>query len=303
MTTLVTGATGLVGRLVVQRLLDEGVAVRALTRRPAEAGLPSGVEVVPGDLTEPATVAPALADVDRMYLFPVPATAGEVVAAAKQAGVRRIVVLSAQAVTVGWDTAYHPVVERAVEESGLEWTHVRPGEFMANMLPIWGPSIRAERVVRYPYGDQVVGVPVHEADIAEVVTTSLLDDGHAGKAYTLSGPAPLSVRQEVEAISAALGEEIRYEEVSRERARELLKAQGGVAAMSADFLLGFMDYGGAPTGSEGDGGSEGGGSEGDGAGAPDLSVMLRPWPGVQEATGHPARTYAEWARDHVDDFR
>lgn len=283
---LVTGATGLVGRHVVAQLAEAGVAVRALTRNPAAARLPTGVEVVQGDLTEPATLAPALAGIDRMYLFSVPETAREVVALAKQAGVRRIVVLSAAAVTVGMDTYHHPVVEQAVQESGLEWTMVRPGEFMTNMLPIWAPTIRAERVVRYPFADQI-GVPVHEADIAAVAAAALVEDRHVGAIYTLSGPEQITYKGQVEAIGAALGEEVRYEEVTRERARELLKAQGGIAATNADFLLGFVDYGGAE----------------DSAKEQDYSALLRPWSGVPDALGRPARTFAEWARDHVEDFR
>ncbi|MGW0520257.1 SDR family oxidoreductase [Crossiella sp. NPDC003009] len=287
---LVTGATGLVGRHVVDQLRQAGVSVRALTRDPAAASLPAGIEVVRGDLTEPATLAPAFDGVGRLYLFAVPETAREVVALAKQAGVRRVVVLSAAAVTVGLDTYHHPRVEEAAQESGLEWTMVRPGEFMTNMLPVWAPSIRAGRVVRYPFADQV-GVPVHEADVAAVAVAALLEDRHAGAVYTLTGPAQITYRQQVEAIGAALGEQVRYEEVTREHARELLKAQGGAAAASADLLLGFADYDGAD------------GSGQDGTSEQDYSALLRPWPGVREATGRPARSFAEWARDHIADFR
>ncbi|ALG11889.1 SDR family oxidoreductase [Kibdelosporangium phytohabitans] len=287
---LVTGATGLVGRLVVGQLVQAGVAVRALTRNPAAANLPAGVEVAQGDLTEPATLAPAFAGVDRMYLFAVPETAREVVALAKEAGVRRVVVLSAAAVTVGLDTYHHPPVEQAVRDSGLEWTMVRPGEFMTNMLPVWAPSIRSGRVVRYPFAEQV-GVPVHEADVAAVAVAALLEDCHAGAIYTVTGPARITYRQQVEAIGAALGEEVRYEEVTREHARGLLKAQGGTVAASADLLLGFVDYGGAEVSEQG------------GTSEEDYSALLRPWPGVQDATGRPARPFTEWARDHVADFR
>lgn len=290
MKILVTGATGTVGRNVVGQLLEAGAEVRALTRDPAKAGLPPEAEVVQGDLAQPGTLAPALADVERMYLFPSPETAEEVVGLARAAGVRRVVVLSAAAVTLGLDPGYHPPVESAAERSGLEWTHVRPSEFMANMLPIWAPSVRAERVVRYPYAEDA-GVPVHEADIAAVAVAALLQEGHTGKAYTLTGPAPITTRERVRAIGEALGEEVRYEEVSRERARELLKAQGGFAAASADFLLGFADYGG------------GDGSAPDGSSEEDYSELLKPWPDVELATGRPARSYAEWARDHADDFR
>jgi uncharacterized protein YbjT (DUF2867 family) len=287
MKILVTGATGNVGRHVVAQLVQAGAGVRALTRNPATAGLPAGVEVVQGDLAEPATLAPALEGIDRMFLFPVEETAREVIALAKRAGVRRIVDLSAASVTVGLHT--NPV-EQAVEESGLEWTHVRPGGFMTNMLQIWAPSIRAERVVRYPFGDEPMNI-IHEADIAAVATAALLEDGHNGAVYTLTGPETITVREQVRAIGAALGEEVRYEEVTREEARRLLKAQGGFAAESADLMLGFIDYGGEePTGAEG-------------YSDQDWSALMKTWPDVERVTGRPPRSFAEWARDHVEDFR
>jgi uncharacterized protein YbjT (DUF2867 family) len=210
-----------------------------------------------------------------------------VVALAQQAGVRRIVDLSAASVTAGLHT--NPV-EQAVEESGLEWTHVRPCGFMANMLQIWAPSIRAERVVRYPFADEPMNL-IHEADIAAVATAALLEDGHAGAAYTLTGPELISVREQVRAIGQALDEEVRYEEVTREEARKLMKAQGGFAAESADLMLGFIDYGGGEA------------SGADGYSNQDWSALMRPWPDVEKVTGRPARSFAEWARDHIEDFR
>ncbi|GAB2739730.1 NAD(P)H-binding protein [Amycolatopsis magusensis] len=288
---MVTGATGLVGRHVVDRLLRAGESVRVLTRNPARGGFPDGAEVFTGDLLEPGSLVSAFEGVGKLFLFPQPETAVEVVDLAEQAGVRRVVVLSAAAVTLGFDTGYHVRVERAVEESGLEWSHVRPGEFMTNMLPIWGPMIRESRTVRYPFGDDLGSAPIHEADIADVAVAALLEDRHVGNAYTLSGPEQLCVRGQVETIADALGEEVRYEEVSREEARDILTAMGGFAAESADLLLGFVDYDGSEGGSD------------DGYSDQDYSELMKPLPGYGEATGKTGRTYAQWARDHVEDFR
>ncbi|WP_223167571.1 SDR family oxidoreductase [Nonomuraea sp. SYSU D8015] len=127
MTILATGATGVVGRGVVGRgvvgrgvvaeLLKAGRTVRALTRRPATAGLPGEVEVYEGDLDRPESVRAALAGVERLYLFPVAHTAAEVVALAVESGVRRIVDLSgAGAEDELFEDGYR-VVERAVEAS------------------------------------------------------------------------------------------------------------------------------------------------------------------------------------------
>lgn len=283
MTILITGAAGNVGRIVVERLVSAGAGVRALTRDPRKA-FPPGVEVVAGDLADPSTLADAFDGVERLYLFPVPATARAVAGLARRAGVRRVVVLSSGAVTGGYDTDFHLPVERAVEESGLEWTHVRPGEFALNRLWLWGPSIRAQRMVRDPF-PEAAGYPTHERDIADVAVAALLDDGHAGAAYDVNGPEMIDNRAQVRAIASAVGHDIRHERVTREQAREQYLRQGGFAAANAAFLLGFADYSGDPVE-----------EAGEVPPAPDL-------PTCERVTGRPGRTFAQWARDHADDFR
>ncbi|MEV4166682.1 NAD(P)H-binding protein [Nonomuraea dietziae] len=274
MKILVTGARGNVGRLVRKGLA--GHEVLALTR-----SAPSAPGEVRGDLAEPGTL--PLSGVEAMFLFPVPESAEEVVRLAVRAGVRRIVTLSSGAVTFGEDDSFHLPVERAVEASGVEWTHVRPGEFMLNKLELWGPSIRAEGVVRDPFPDQA-WYPVHEADIADVAVAALTEDGHAGRAHTLNGPELISHRDQVAAISAAIGRELRFEQVTRARARELYLAQGGFAAACADFLLGYEDYSGGESTEEW---------------APDPSIEMTT---MKDVTGRPARTFAQWASYHAHDF-
>ncbi|MEU6703788.1 SDR family oxidoreductase [Streptomyces wuyuanensis] len=302
MTILVTGATGNVGRHVVAELLKAGESVRALTRRPDTAGLPAGAQVVPGDLERPGTLPDALAGAEKMFLFPVLEAAEEVVDLAVRAGVRRIVLLSSAAVTAGWDTEYHLPVERAVEASGLEWTHVRPGEFAVNSLYMWGPSIRADRTVVEPFPDRAA-TPVHEWDIAEVVAAALVEDGHVGTALTLSGPQTLTAREQVAAIAEALGEEIRLDHTTVDRARAFYRAQGGWAAENADFLLGYEDYSGAESVPDED--DPGAGSVPDEfSGEEQTEPQDAPGTVTADAvTGRPPRTYATWARDHAADFR
>jgi uncharacterized protein YbjT (DUF2867 family) len=284
----VTGATGNVGHIVVEQLVAAGVRVRALTRRPHEARFPEAVEVVAGDLTDPGALAPVLAEVDRMYLFPVARTAREVVSLARRAGVGRIVVLSSAAVTAGADTSVHLPVERAVEEFGPDWTHVRPGEFMLNKLFLWGPSIRANGVVYEPF-PEAAWWPVHERDVADVAVAALLQDGHQGRAYDLSGPELITRREQVSAIATAIGREVRLDVVTPEQAREHYRRQGGFAAANADFLLGFTDY----QGNERDPSS---------AWYPTIRTA-GPRPTAQNVTGYPARTFAQWAYDHAEDLR
>lgn len=283
MRVLVTGATGHVGRHVVRRLAEAGHDVRAMTRNPA-AVFPAGVEVVRGDLLAPDSV--PVDGVDRLYLFPEPRTAPEVLARAKTAGVTRIVTLSSGAVTGGFDTDFQLPVEQAVEASGLEYTHVRPGDFASNTARLWAPMVRADRVVRYAQPD-APSLAIHDDDIAAVAVAALTEDGHTGRWYDLTGPELLTRRDQVAAIGAALGEEVRFEEVTAAAAREILERQGGWAAENAGFLLGFDEY------------SAGGTSTDD----VDWSTVLVPLPTVEEVLGRPARTYAEWARDNVAAFR
>ena len=286
-TVVVTGARGVVGRCVVSALIRDGAKVRAVSRQPERASLPSAVEVRPGDLADPPSLARALADADTLVLVAVPDTAREVVAVAARAGIGRIVVVSSGAVTAGYDTTYHLPVEQAVRESGVGWAIVRPGEFAMNSLLIWGPSIRESRQVIEPFPDQA-GNPIHECDVADAIVADCLDPDRQGRIDTIVGPDTLTKRQQVEAISAAIGADLRLEQVTPDQAREFYRRQGGFAAANADFLFGFESYDGVP----------------DTADEPhDTNVdPAGPYVTIAETIGRPARSYAAWARDHAAEF-
>ena len=278
MKVLVTGATGNVGRLVVDHLIEEGVEVRALTNNPSKAALPAAVEVAEGFIGKLSTLPDALEGVDRLYLAPHPRTAQAVIDLAVQAGVTRIVDLSssgadqeAQGDPASW---WFYAVERAVESApGVEWTHLRPGEFMTNALG-WADSIRAEGVVRAAYGAASYA-PLDLADIAAVAAKVLLEDGHHGSKYEMTGPESLSKIEKVRIIGEVLGREIRFVEISHDEARsEMLQLGYGDAA---DWLL------------DGD-------AQSIGHPQPVLST-------VPDLLGRPSRTFAEWVRDHADAFR
>lgn len=276
---LVTGATGNVGRLVVDQLLAAGAAVRALTRNPAAARLPAGAEVVAGDLTRPETVAPALEGVRTLFLFPVPGTAGPVLKAARERGVRRVVLLSSSSVeytSEGADNAIvaqHRETEHAVGTSGLEWTFVRPGAFALNTVQ-WAPQIRAEGVVRGPYAEAEMA-PIDERDIADVATRALLEDGHVGAKYVLTGPESLTQAEQARRIGQAIGRPVRYAELTPDAARAQL-IQRQVPADFVEMLLRFQ------------------------AGL--VGVPAQVSSTVEEVTGHPARTFDQWAAAHAADF-
>ncbi|MEU6860127.1 NAD(P)H-binding protein [Glycomyces sp. NPDC046736] len=210
---VVTGATGNIGRPLVAALAARGEEVVALSR--GEAEFPAGVTHRKADLADSSTLDAAFAGADRMLLLPRSANLDltPVVKAAKAAGVKRIVLVSSQrAVTrEGADQDEPPVVE-----SGLEWTLLRPGGFASNAY-LWADSIRAERRFAAPFGD--VGLPVVDpVDIAEVAAAALTEDGHAGKAYVLTGPELITPRGQAAAIAEAIGEPVEFVEQTREEA-------------------------------------------------------------------------------------
>jgi uncharacterized protein YbjT (DUF2867 family) len=267
---LVTGATGKVGRHVVTGLLERDAAVRALVRDPAAADLPSDVEVVSGELPDPHGVAAHLEGVDVVFLlwpfFGDDGAAGLVDTLASH--VTRIVYLSAEAADRR-PNSFWAAIEREVERSVAEWTFLRPTGFAANTL-MWADQIRESGVVRWPYG-QAARSLIHERDTAAVAVRALTGDGHAGARYVLTGPEAITQVEQVHAIGEAIGREVRWEELSREEAEEQLK--GTVPDTALDTWASFVD---------------------------DPEVVTST---VEEVTGDPAHPFAEWARDHAEDFR
>jgi uncharacterized protein YbjT (DUF2867 family) len=275
---LVTGASGNVGRQVVEQLVAAGEPVRAVSRHPERVDWPEGVQAVSGDLAAglPAEV---FDGVIALHLFPVPDRAADVVEAAEAAGVRHVTVLSslaADAAEHGPLSRRHLDVEQAVAASGMSWTFVRPGMFMTNTRQ-WAPLIRAEGVVRQPYPDSTAA-PIHEADIAAVTVAALLDPGrHAGRAYDLSGPEALSQLDRVAVLSRVIGRELRFVELSRDEARADLLTSPWMNEGVADAVLGLM----AATVGQREG------------------LVL---PGVEEVTGRAGRSFESWVQEHREEF-
>ncbi|WP_328658503.1 NAD(P)H-binding protein [Nocardia salmonicida] len=276
---LVIGATGHVGGQVAAQLVAGGTPVRALARDPRAASLSPDIEVVQGDLTAPDTLDGALDGIDAVYLtWPMlSAEIAEQVVARIAAHARRIVLLSSGAVRDNREQDHpigraHAIVEQPITESTLEWTFLRPGGFATNTLE-WAPQIRAGNVVRGAYGSASVAL-VHEADIAAVAVRALTTDGHAGAKYILTGPAPLSRIDQVEAIGAALGRTLVWEEISPEAAvAHMGWLPPDIARVVLSGLAGYVDTPGTATTT------------------------------VQDVTGSQARDYRRWAADHVADFR
>lgn len=190
--------------------------------------------------------------------------------AARDAGVRRVVFLSSQGVATG----RHPAqLEEAVTGSGLDWTVLRPGGFHSNALQ-WAGTVREHRLVAAPFGD--VALPtVDPADIAAVAAVALREPGHAGATYELTGPEPISPRQQAAAIGRALGEPVRFVEQSAAQARAQL-----LRFMPEPVVAATLGILGTPSPAE-----------------------QRVRPDVERVLGSPPRPFAEWALGSIDAFR
>jgi uncharacterized protein YbjT (DUF2867 family) len=272
---VVTGATGNVGRPLVAALAAAGEQVTAVSRRIDEADVPAGVRHHQADLAEPGSLKPVLHGAEALFLLTAGDFAasggdlGDVLDVARAAGTRRVVLLSSQGVGTGRHPADH---ETAVVGSGLDWTLLRPGGFHSNTL-LWAGTVRAGRTVMAPFGD--VALPtVDPLDIAEVAAATLRAGDHAGRTYTLTGPAPVSPRQQTAALAEALGEPVRFAEQTRAEAKAQLTAfmPEPVAEHTLDIL-------GAPTPAE-----------------QEVS------PDVQRVLGRAPRSYAEWATRNIAAF-
>ncbi|KTR04721.1 NmrA family NAD(P)-binding protein [Curtobacterium luteum] len=238
----VTGATGDVGGLTVERLLDAGARVRAIVRRPeqVDAFTARGVDARLADLGDRVALTAALDGVDQLFLVtaatPRQAEHGRTaVDAARAAGVRAVVHLSggdaAEHSPVPWAAAIRQVDE-AVRASGLERTILHPSGFMTNLVAS-GPAIR-RGVFPQTMGRGVIGW-IDTADIAAVAAAVLLRGEHTGAEPVLTGPELLDGRGVAAGLAAGLGRPVRYLHLPSRVFRTVLRASG-VDAWQAEGL-------------------------------------------------------------------
>src|SRR5262249_27142043 len=183
----ITGATGNVGREIVNLLLAEGRHVVAVSRNPATAQLPSNAHVITGDPSRPQTLATALKGAEAVLLSPRPlaGAARQLATLAAANGARHAVVLSSLTVQYGGGLQRFAdefrTIEDVVKNSGLEWTVLRSADYASN-AKAWIAQIQAGDVVRGAYGEAKSST-VHERDVAAVAARSLIGAAHAGQTY------------------------------------------------------------------------------------------------------------------------
>ncbi|MGR4879559.1 NAD(P)H-binding protein [Streptomyces sp. LARHCF249] len=275
---LVTGATGNIGSALVKELQACGAGpLRGLTRNAAEAAFPDGVEVVEGDFGKPASLKHAMEGVRSLFLVSRLGSDADILEVARKAGVEHVVLVSSITVQTHphlGPAAENLTVEQLLKESGMAWTILRPTQFASNAR-MWAAAIRQHETVRAPYADTALPT-IHPADMASVARAALTEPGHQGATYALTGPEPVSARQQVQAIAAALGREIPFAEISRQEARAQMAAVFGAEAADA-----VLDVTGGDVNDE----------------------LLTVRDTVSQVTGMPARPFRQWASENATAFR
>ncbi|MFD7156015.1 NAD(P)H-binding protein [Kribbella sp. NPDC059898] len=263
---LVTGATGTIGSELVRQLEARGAQVRGMTRKPHEF-------FVHGDFDDPDSLRKAIDGADTVFALTapgpwVPAHDRALVDAAVEVGVQKIVKLSAIGSTDDEMPAnWHAAGERAVRDSGLTWTILRPAGFASNALR-WLPAIQAGQPIPNQTGSGRHAF-VDPYDVAAVAAEALLSDHH-DHTYTLTGPELLSVPDQVAVLSDVLGSPLSVVDVPPEVYAEQLRAAGLDEAVVSVALRGaeLIRSGGEETVTD----------------------------DVERVLGRPARTFREWAR-------
>jgi uncharacterized protein YbjT (DUF2867 family) len=280
---LITGGTGTVGSVLLEKLVAADANVRALVRTPSKAERikASGIEAVLGDLDKPETLLAALDGVDKVFLLTSPSERQaelerNVITAARSAGVSHIVKLSAFG--AGPDTPplihNHYLIEQEIESAGIPFTHLRPNGFMQNIL-MSAPTIKEKGLFYGPLGETKVSY-VDARDIAAVAAATLTKVGHQGKAYEITGPQALSNKEVAQEFSSVLGKDVQYVDVPLEASRSSMLGLG-MNAWLVDRLIGLFEF------------------YRDGRAAKITDV-------VREVTGQEPITFRQFVREHVESF-
>jgi len=280
---LVTGSTGNVGRTVTALLAqNETVQVRAFARDAVAASLPQTAEVAVGDFADRGSLDAALDGVDVVYLA-CGNVAGQVdhecavIDRAAAAGVRRIVKLSARGAELGSPVAFwhwHALIEAHLRASGIPGVVLQPSFLMSNLFAA-ADSVREHGLVVAPAAQARISM-VDSADVAAVAVTALVDDGHDGRTYVITGPSAITYDIVAAALCDAVGRDVAYVGVSAAEARESMLGQGLPPFVVEQLSAVYTAL-----------------RRGDQEATTDV---------VEALTGRPARSFLDFAREHRTAF-
>jgi uncharacterized protein YbjT (DUF2867 family) len=284
MKILVTGATGHVGAHLVRALTERGQPPRAFVRDAEQAVRVLGpdADLAVGDFADRGSIARALDGIDRVFLGcgNVPGQVEfecAVIDEAAAVGVHRIVKLSGPRADVDSTLIFerwHGEIERHLRGSGVPSVVLRPRTYMTNLLA-HAATIQQASQIFAAVGTAPISF-VDPYDVAAVAAQVLVEAGHEGRIYEVSGPESLSHGQIAEELSIVLGRRIGYVDVHPEVARQAMLAEG-VPESVTEFILGF--FASVQTGS-----------------------LAETTDVVRRLTGRDPRTFVQFARDHAAQF-
>jgi uncharacterized protein YbjT (DUF2867 family) len=255
MKILITGATGNVGGEVVKNLHKRGVEIRALVRKPEVAKLPSGVEVVAGDQTDPESIRTAVKGIDKLFLLNA-VVADELTQAlitygiAKRAGIKHVTYVSVYKADRFRDVPHFAskvAVENALREFGVPFTILRPGYFFQNDLTV-KPLLQQMGIYPMPIGTAGISA-IDSRDLAEAAAITLAEAGHEGQTYDLVSSSQISGPGNAALWSKALGKEIFYTGHDFDAWEKQMSTQlpGWMAYDMRTMLEGYVERGFAST--------------------------------------------------------
>jgi len=278
---LVTGATGNTGTGLVPALLQAGVAVRVLVRDASKGGKlrEAGAEVVIGDLDKPETIAPAMEGVDRVYFLtwngPTQQQQGEnFLNAAMRVGNVHIVRHSmwgperSRIIKQG----YH--IDDALKSSGLPWTILKPTFFMQNTM-MAAQTIPSNGTIYWNMKDGKLAM-IDVRDIVDAAVAVITGSGHQNKSYILTGPEAISFHDIAKTFTKVLGKDVAYMNVPGEAAVQSMTGMGvpeWIAKGYEELSEGFSE-----------------------------NFANSTTDNVLKLTGHPARSFEQFARDFAGVF-
>ncbi len=246
---LVVGSAGAVGQEVVRQLAARGVEVRAMVREfPAVEDAPlRGVTYVEADLRKPETLDKALEGVDAAFLVTkeMPGAVEREKAfidAAKRAGNVRIVKQARLFAAPDAASILHRQQWEIVEHlkaSGVPYTLVRPQAFMQNLF-MDAPTIQSQDVIYNVMGGARLAM-IDRRDDAAVIATTLVEDGHEGRDYAVSGPALVNYKEITGQLSEAIGRPVACVDVPPEAMHQALIGMG-LPEWTADAFTGVVRF-------------------------------------------------------------
>ncbi|MEH1098919.1 NAD(P)H-binding protein [Micromonospora sp. CPCC 205561] len=283
--------TGVVGRCLARQLLAAGRPVRVLAEPGQRGGWPDGTALVEGSITRPGECADAFVGVDAVFLAGAhPSTAAQALSLMRDAGVRKVVLLSSHGPEYEQanppETWFWLAVEKAVEGSGLAWTHVRPSAVMGAVVEgtypatgsDWPETVRAEGVVREAFLREGHYPFIHEEDLAAVAAAALVGDAYTGTVLEAVG-LPLSTRSRVRSIAAATGRDVRTVELTPAESAAVWRGRGWPDGAIEVTLYALAEYGRRH--------------------AELVRWTLDQRLSVRDIIGRPLRGFDEWAARHV----